>query len=270
MDNVICPICNSPMTGSGYSKYLVGIKIFIRVPVFYCQACDLFSKKLSRDMLQGHLSSSGYVSPQNEQHYFEKHIVFINFLASLILRNKKTPKMLDIGCSYGHLMKVVAGRGVDVEGLDIADTLRERLKTKGFQVYKDLSEVSKSYDVITFIDSFYYFQNPLDILKKCRELLNQDGILLLRLNNRNWVARLRWNLLKRSDLSVLGDMIHSYGIKSISRSLDKTGFRIKNIILFERGRMTRMFHPLAYLLAVVTFKKLILTPGMIVLAERQA
>jgi 2-polyprenyl-3-methyl-5-hydroxy-6-metoxy-1,4-benzoquinol methylase len=270
MDNGICPICDCPMTDSGYANYLAGIKIFARVPVYYCKSCDLFSKKLSHDLLQSHLNSAAYVLPENEQTYYQKKIGYFNYLTFLILRYKSRPRILDVGCSYGHLMMAAAEQGIYADGVEINDTFRERLKTKGFQVYKDLFEVSKRYDAITFIDSFFYFQNPLDVLKRCKELLNEDGILLLRLTNRNWLARLRWTSFKRSDLSVLGDTTHSYSIKSISRSLNKTGFRIKDIHLFEKGRMKKIFHLWAYLLAVVTFKKLILTPGFIVVAYRKA
>jgi hypothetical protein len=52
--------------------------------------------------------------------------------------------------------------------------------------------------------------------------------------------------------------------------LNQTGFSIKDIHLFEKGRMKKIFHLLAYLLAVVTFKKLILTPGFIVVADKHA
>jgi 2-polyprenyl-3-methyl-5-hydroxy-6-metoxy-1,4-benzoquinol methylase len=270
MDNGICPICDCPMTDSGYANYLAGIKKFARAPVFYCKACDLFSKKLSHDLLQSHLNSAAYVLPENEQTYYQKKIGFFNYITSLILRYKSHPRILDVGCSYGHLMTAAAEQGIYAEGVEINDTFRERLKTKGFQVYKDLFEVSNRYDAITFIDSFFYFQNPLDVLRRCKELLNEDGILLLRLTNRNWLARLRWTLFKRSDLSVLGDTTYSYSIKSISRSLNKTGFRIKDIHLFEKGRMKKIFHLLACLLAVVTFKKLILTPGFIVVADKHA
>jgi 2-polyprenyl-3-methyl-5-hydroxy-6-metoxy-1,4-benzoquinol methylase len=270
MDNVLCPICHGPMTDSGYANYLVGIKKYISVPVFYCQACDLFSKKLSRDLLQDHLNSSAYALPENEQTYYRKKIGFFNFIASLILRHKKNPRILDVGCSYGHLMMAAAEKGIKADGVEINDIFRERLKARGFHVYKDLFEVSERYDVITFIDSFFYFQNPLEVLKKCKELLTEDGILLLRLTNRNWLARFRLKLLKRNDVSALGDTTHSYGIKSISRALNVTGFRIKYIQLFEKGRMKKMFHLLAYLLAVMTFNKLVLIPGFIVIADREA
>jgi 2-polyprenyl-3-methyl-5-hydroxy-6-metoxy-1,4-benzoquinol methylase len=258
------------MADSGYANYLAGVKKFARVPVFYCKACDLFSKQLSHDLLQRHLNSAAYILPENEQTYYQKNKVFFNFITSLILRYKNHPRILDVGCSYGHLMMAAAEKGIHAEGVEINDAIRERLKIKGFYVYKDLFGVSKKYDVIIFIDSFFYFQSPLEVLKRCKELLNEDGILLLRLPNRNWLARLRRKLFKRCDLSVLGDTTHSYSIKSISRSLDKTGFTVKHIHLFEKGRMKKKYPLLAYLLAAVTFKKLILTSGLIVLADRQA
>ncbi|MBI3812511.1 MAG: class I SAM-dependent methyltransferase [Nitrospirae bacterium] len=258
------------MTDSGYANYLSSIKIFTRVPVFYCNLCDLFSKILPPDLLQNHLNSAAYILPENEQTYYQKKIGFFNFITSLILRYKNHPRILDVGCSYGHLMMAAAEQGIDADGVEINDSFRERLKTKGFRVYKDLFEVSHRYDAITFIDSFFYFQNPLDVLRRCKDLLKEDGILLLRLTNRNWLARLRWTLFKRSDLSVLGDTTHSYSIKSISRSLNQTGFRIKDIHLFEKGRMKKIFHLLAYLLAIATFKQFVLTSGLIVVACREA
>jgi 2-polyprenyl-3-methyl-5-hydroxy-6-metoxy-1,4-benzoquinol methylase len=128
-------------------------------------------------------------------------------------------------------MMAAAEKGIYSEGVEINDVFRKKLGAKGFQVYKDLFEVSQKYDAITFIDSFFYFQNPLEVLKRCRELLSEDGILLLRLTNRNWLAGLRRTLFKRSDLSILGDATHSYSLKSISRALNKTGFVVKEVHL---------------------------------------
>jgi len=258
------------MAGSGYANYLAENNVISRVPVFYCKACDLFSKIVSPDLLQSHLKVSAYVIPEKEQTYFQKKYYFFNFITSLILKHKNHARILDVGCSYGHLMTAAVEQGIDAEGVEINNALREGLKTKGFQVYKDLFEITSRYDAITFIDSFFYFQNPLDVLRKCHELLNEDGMLWLRLTNRNWLARLRWTLFKRSDLSILGDSTHSYSLKSISRALDQTGFGIDGIHLFEKGRRKRPLHRLAHLFSVLTFKKIILTSGFIVTAGRKA
>ncbi|HUK56160.1 MAG TPA: class I SAM-dependent methyltransferase [Nitrospiria bacterium] len=266
----VCPVCTGPMAERGYAKYLDGVQNFVTVPVFYCKACDLFSKALPRDLLKSHLKAAAYALPNNERAYYRKKNEFFKFIVSLVLRYKNNPTMLDVGCSYGHLMMAAAEKGMDAEGVEINGALREKLETKGFRVYKDLFEVPERYDAITFIDSFFYFENPLDVLNRCNELLKEDGILLLRLTNRNWLAGLRWTLLKRRDLSVLGDTTHSYSIKSITRALNKTGFNLKGVHFFERGRMEKIVHRLAGLLAVATFHQFILTPGVIVVAKRRA
>lgn len=149
--------------------------------------------------------------------------------------------------------------------------LRDNLEKKGYKVYKDVHNITNKYDIIFFIDSLYYFEDPLYILEKCKSLLKEDGFLILRITNRNWIARI-FRLLGRKNLDILGDATYSYSLKSITKLLDKVGFSIENVILFERGKIMPIKKKIAYYLGIilsyVMIKKFIFSPGLIIIASK--
>jgi len=253
----------------GHTKFLIGKNRYVEIPVYYCNRCDLFSKRLEDELLNLHFSEVGYVRLENERRYFMDRYKYFEYLFLCILKEKKREQnmtILDVGCSYGHFLEYGINKGFRVEGVEVNDILISYLRNKGYIIYRDIHEVHRKYDVICFIDSFYYFKDPLDILEKCRSLLKQDGILFFRLTNRNWIARLMNNP------RILGDATHAYSIKSISKVLNKKGFCIKKIQFVESGKIMstrkRLFYLFTYLLTLMSLKRIFFSPGLIVIAEK--
>lgn len=115
-------------------------------------------------------------------------------------------RALDVACGVGRHALALADRGVDAEGLDFSepflDRARERASDRGVADrtgfhhgdMRDLDELSEdgdlsgSYDLVTvFWNSLGYYGRETNeqILADARELLSDDGVLVVEQSNRD-------------------------------------------------------------------------------------
>jgi len=109
-------------------------------------------------------------------------------------------RSLDVACGVGRHVLALADRGVAAEGLDFSepflDRARERASARGVAArtdfhhhdMRDLGELSGSYDLITVCwNSLGYYGRETDeaILADARELLADDGVLVVEQSNRD-------------------------------------------------------------------------------------
>lgn len=102
-------------------------------------------------------------------------------------------KILDYGCGYGRLMKMMQDRGFEnIYGYDPAEKLIEKCKTlyPNFNVSDNLETYSnQKFDLITLFGVLTCIPNDFEqanILQKCYKLLNPNGYIYIKdflLNN---------------------------------------------------------------------------------------
>ena len=106
-------------------------------------------------------------------------------------------QVLDIGCGGGLLAEVLSDLGAIVTAIDasektinVAKAHAKKVGSNVNYIKASLEEFSKikpkaKFDVITCLQMLEHVPDPLQILKKCSDLLNQDGDLFLSTINRN-------------------------------------------------------------------------------------
>jgi 2-polyprenyl-3-methyl-5-hydroxy-6-metoxy-1,4-benzoquinol methylase len=193
--------------------------------------------------------------------------------------------LLDIGCAFGHFLDCAVERGYQPFGTEISEEMADLLRRrKDYPVSSksldDLELPVKQFNVITFVDSFYYFEDPLETLRHCHKLLTPGGELLMRVTNRNGIARLHrlslaLTLRGRGHAEMpfwtTDDAISCHSRRSLAKLMDKTGFRVVKLTCFEKGKkiesfVLRTFYQLTGALALITCERLCLAPGIICLA----
>lgn len=92
---------------------------------------------------------------------------------SLGRRDLKGLKILDFGAGRGAVLEALQGMGAKVAGIEPYGF--EYLESRGFKVYRTLSEAPSGWDGIVMIDVFEHLEKPWEMLTTLRELLAEDG-----------------------------------------------------------------------------------------------
>jgi 2-polyprenyl-3-methyl-5-hydroxy-6-metoxy-1,4-benzoquinol methylase len=181
---------------------------------------------------------------------------------------------LDFGCSYGHLLEYLKGRGVEGYGIEISKEVRVFAQKKGLTIFENLDTLpeEKKFDVVSLIDSIYYSNEPVKLVKSIYPRIKQDGLMVIRITNRNWLAKVKGILFKGELGLTLGDATISYSKKSLCLLLERNGFKILKITNTEKGKSMdlkiRIFYLFTAILHTLSFGLINLSPGVIVIAKK--
>lgn len=237
---MICRICSSDqvkLTFSVNDKMFSGIEKF---DYFECGNCGTLQiSEIPKNMSPYY--PENYYSLQSSLNWREKlinkvrdHVFYYNFPkflaeswsvkipnlaleAFLKIKPAKSLKVLDVGCGEGKFLKSIFGLGFK----NIVGTEPFALKTqeKPFPILKkSLLEVSEKFDVITFNHVLEHVENIHETLKKCHEILDENGKIIIRIPvkdsaafekyGENWVqwdAPRHFHLLTKKAVEILAD-----------------------------------------------------------------
>jgi len=127
------------------------------------------------------------------------------FSYPFVIRLDKTIKMLgekisgkkvcDLGCGTGDLIPHMLESKAKYTGIDFSEKMLSKIKSQHQDEIKDSrielhcldfnnESIDKKFDVLVGLGFIEYFDDPNKIIKKCNDILNQDGLLLLSFPNR--------------------------------------------------------------------------------------
>ncbi len=88
-------------------------------------------------------------------------------------------RVLDLGCGYGTLLKIIGGSRISATGFDNSASRCERLKERGLNAAHSTDELKSlaPFDAITLVDVLEHVATPVDLLHFCRSLLTPAGIV---------------------------------------------------------------------------------------------
>jgi len=154
--------------------------------------------------------------------------------AAMIARHQPGGRLLDVGCSTGSFLRAARARGFAVSGIDLGLANVERARAAGLDVHHAVVEQApftpRSFDVITLFDSIEHMPEPVAALEASRELLADDGLLVLTTPNVGGLfPRLTWQLFGRT----IGAWEHptppwhlfQFSRQTMRRALEKAGLR---------------------------------------------
>jgi len=270
-----CKICGQITIKYGNGTYYLEDGNRFSVPFYYCRYCNSFMRQVDEKSVLSHLKAASHTDLKNEERFFKMRIEFFKYLFSLVKRHSDSiTTWLDFGCSYGHLLEYLKENDIECFGIEISEQVRVFARKKGLNIFENLDGLpeEKKFDVISFIDSFYYSNEPVKLLKNSHSRIQNNGLIVLRITNRNWLAKIKKRLL-RSELGLaLGDATISYSKKSISYLLERNGFKILKITNLEKGKSMTfkigVFYILTAVLNAISFGLINLSPGLIVIAKK--
>jgi SAM-dependent methyltransferase len=136
-------------------------------------------------------------------------------------------RVLDIGCGTGAFLRDARLR-YECTGIEISSDLAARARELGVEVlvgdFVDYPFGSRRFDAVTMISLIEHLHEPLDALRRCRELLVDGGLLLLKTVNHGGLNRrvlgARWSGYRPPDHLVYFDPA------TLRRALNRHGFDV--------------------------------------------
>jgi 2-polyprenyl-3-methyl-5-hydroxy-6-metoxy-1,4-benzoquinol methylase len=150
--------------------------------------------------------------------------------------------LLDVGCSYGAFLEIAHRAGYVGYGCDILPAAVAHVRRLGIAacITTSLHEFNLappgSFDVLTCMDTNYYWSNQPAELRAASRLLKPGGIIVIRTSSKSWMISLGRliskvtpavgrRILKRS----FNDHRFSMPAKSLVRLLEDTGFKVLKV-----------------------------------------
>jgi len=141
-------------------------------------------------------------------------------------------RVLDIGCGSGKFLHFAKGFGWDVHGVELDEAAAEYARSElGIDIrtgdLMDQAYEPKSFDVIRMSHVLEHLPDPMPELRRIREILEDDGLLVVMIPNVGSALARRfggcWFALDAPR------HLYSFSRETVTRLLEKAGLRVERI-----------------------------------------
>jgi 2-polyprenyl-3-methyl-5-hydroxy-6-metoxy-1,4-benzoquinol methylase len=144
-------------------------------------------------------SDSDFNTDEHDENLQQLTNQYLDFIGA----HTRGKTLLDIGTGHGLLPLLAQKRGYRAEGTDVSRHVCENLPPKiGIPIHHGAVEeirFDKSYDIITLIHVLEHTQSPVSTIRRCVELLNDGGFIVVVVPNyRSLDTRIKDFLSKRN------------------------------------------------------------------------
>ena len=180
-----CPICKNENL-----QYKYTINNFTLVQ---CQSCRLLfvKEKCSQEELDVNYKVGGDMTIEEDWVYLDEENTgnlkyYYKNLRSLILKQISFGKILDVGCNAGQFLDEM--NGFERYGIDRSPSHGKIAKEKYGEnifigTFEDYQSPGFLFDCITLQDVLDHMVYPLEVLKKCNQLLKPGGLLVVKVHD---------------------------------------------------------------------------------------
>jgi len=176
---------------------------------------------------------------------------YLDFIAA----HTRGQSILDVGTGSGLLPHLAKQKGYEVEGTDLSKHVSENVPAKaGFQIHHGaLEEIAftRQYDIITMLHVLEHTSNPLSTLRRSKELLNDNGYLVVVVPNYQSLDSRTKDILSRFKLKsrpykhlALGHHNWVFSIKSLELLGEKAGLQVVHRDTRQPAWRARRWHRL--------------------------
>jgi 2-polyprenyl-3-methyl-5-hydroxy-6-metoxy-1,4-benzoquinol methylase len=201
-------------------------------------------------------------------------------------------KLMDVGCGYGFFLMEAKKSGWDVYGTDLSDISIDYIrKNHGLENVwcADLPDVELPDGALSAINMTNVLEHvpfPTKTLQECQKLLDDDGILLVRVPNMTFSRVIEFfrpalkfvKVLTADDISYLATMppIHLTGFspKTLDQYFAKTGFETVEIkpsklsTMTERSAAFGLFEKFVNVIFKASFGRINISPTILAVARK--
>jgi 2-polyprenyl-3-methyl-5-hydroxy-6-metoxy-1,4-benzoquinol methylase len=149
------------------------------------------------------------------------------------LLQKKSGRLLDVGCGRGLIMDYFGSRGFEVSGIDISPKAVHAVREKGYEAHLldiEQEEFDGRYDIILCLEVLQQLHDPAKALTRLATIVEDGGELVVSLPNEFHIVS-RLELL--FGMSHIGDYRHSH-IRLFSPARCEDLFREAGLMIVGR------------------------------------
>ncbi len=174
-----CPICGS--------RLLTRLWEVDGYPIVRCGGCSLVfvHRMMGREELAAHYASGDPVYSDDANRDCLDY--YYNRLRGLIEARFSQPgKIFDVGCSSGWFLDVMHGwerHGCEIVAADAENARRQHGDRIFHGAFEEYSAPHGYFDVVTLQDVFDHCPDPMAVLSKCRGMLKEGGLLVVKVHN---------------------------------------------------------------------------------------
>ncbi|PYS73686.1 MAG: hypothetical protein DMF73_05255 [Acidobacteria bacterium] len=220
-----CLLCKRPLRHVGED--------FVRKQIYQCDQCDYVMTPVATtedasaqyddpEYFDGWGCNMEFDYDRFEPAVHEQVQQYLDF----IKKHTRGKLLLDVGTGSGLLPHLARQAGFEVEGTDLSKHVSENLPVKGgFPVHHGaLEEITfrRKYDVITMLHVLEHTSDPLSTLMRAREILNDEGYVVVVVPNYQSIDTRIKNLLSKLKLKsrpykhlALGHHNYVFSMKSL-------------------------------------------------------
>lgn len=224
---------NQPLANS-FKKQQSDAEDFYPLAINFCSNCShlQLSHLVHQDELfKNYLYVSG--TSRTQLDYFNW---FAELVASRI--NSRHGRVLDIGCNDGSQLNFFKTHGFDTYGVDPAENLHG-ISSKNHTVVCDYFNADhvvfdRPFDAIVCQNAFAHNYDQLQFLKKCRELLTNEGLVFLTISQATMVKNNEFDTIYHEHYSY-------YTVKSMKTLCERAGLFLKDVLIHPIHGNTYIF-----------------------------
>jgi 2-polyprenyl-3-methyl-5-hydroxy-6-metoxy-1,4-benzoquinol methylase len=170
----------------------------------------------------------GYTDYLNDK---ELYLATYRMRREVITSRKPRPgRVLDVGSAAGYFLATMKEIGWECHGIELSEFMAAKSRELfGLENVRpgsilDATYPAKHFDVVTFWDVIEHLEDPLPHLRKARELLADDGLLVIETQNvESLFARVmgrRWQHYK------MAEHLNHFAPNTVAKLLERAGFAI--------------------------------------------
>lgn len=215
-----CPFCNSDSV-----KVHSGTRDNKDIDVYKCMKCETkFLGDLKSDidyeageMYENHILNSKSIEERIKE-----------FVPDTIRRVKLTSEMckgkdvLDFGCGFGEYLSEIKKISNFAVGVELGKEERDYCLKNDIEVYKDIDEFDRTFDVITLFHVFEHLKNPNEWLNKFFQYQKRGGLLILEVPNSNDALIELYKCKAFEDFTYWSAHLYLYSEKSLTDLIESS------------------------------------------------